>query len=88
MIWTDYKRINSTHFKSKSSNSVVGKVHAPEQNAERFQQKCKESWTRRWWGPSWTFQSYPVVLSDLKGKLRWDFNSPSRKLMGQNSTVE
>ena len=73
-IWTDYHRINDTHFKSKSLNSIIGKYEDPSLNLERYRQKCKQSWNRRWWGPSSIFQSYPVVLSDLKGKLRRGHN--------------
>ena len=73
MIWTDYKRINDTHFGSQSLNSVVGKVIAPEKNFQRFQEMCKQSWTQRWWGSASMFQSYHLVLSDLKGRLRHGF---------------
>ena len=73
-IWTDYHRINDTHFKSKSLNSIIGKYENPSLNLERYQQKCKQSWNRRWWGSSSIFQSYQVVLSDLKGKLRRGHN--------------
>ena len=72
-IWTDYKRINDTHFESQSLKSVVGKVIAPEKNFERFQKMCKQSWTQRWWGSASMFQSYHLVLSDLKGRLRYGF---------------
>ena len=81
-IWTDYNRINNTHFKSKSLNTIIGKYEDPSLNSKRFHQKCKQSWNRRWWGPSSIFQAYPVVLSDLKGKLRRGYSSHGSSSMG------
>ena len=83
-IWTDYHRINDTHFKSKSLNSIIGKYENRTLNLARFHQNCKQSWNRRWWGPSSIFQSYPVVLSDLKGKLRRGHNFNLKLLVVEN----
>ena len=86
-IWTDYHRINNTHFKSKSLNTIIGMYEDRSLNSERFHQKCKQSWNRRWWGPSSIFQAYLVVLSDLRGKLRRGYNLCLQTLGPKNFSV-